>query len=76
MQSNFLLSILRGEILFDSTFQSLGRDENEIKLGDPGVTAVNYGEHIFYELPISSLKSEWGKRMKNSGKELCKEVYI
>lgn len=59
MQSNFLLSILRGEILFDSTFQSLGRDENEIKLGDPGVTAVNSGEHIFYVLrnvPISSLK--------------------
>ena len=50
MQSNLLLSILRGEILFDSTFQSLGRDENEIKPGDPGVTAVNYGEHIFYEL--------------------------
>lgn len=56
MQSNLLLSVLRGEILIYCTFQSLERERNEIKPGDPGVTAVNYGEHIFNELPIFFLK--------------------
>lgn len=47
---------------FDGTSQSQDRDENGRKPGDPAVPAVIYGEHSFYELPISSLMSEWGKR--------------
>lgn len=62
MQSNLPLSVLRGEILRDSIFPSLRRDENEIKPSDLDVTAVNYGRHMFCELPISFLKLGWGKK--------------
>lgn len=76
MQSNLPLSVLRGQILRDSTFLSLSGGENEIKPGDLDVTSVNYGRHIFCELPVSFLKLGWGKEMKNLGKGFCKEVYI
>ena len=46
---------------FDGTSQSRSMGENERKPGDPGAPAVIYGEHSLYELPISSLISEWGK---------------
>lgn len=62
MQSNLPLSVLRGEILRDSTFLSLSRDENEIKPGDLDITKVNYGRHIFCELPMSFLNLGWGKK--------------
>ena len=59
---------------FDDTSQSQDRDEKGRKPGDPAVPAIIYGEHSFYELPVSSLMSEWGSVV--FGKGFCEEVYI